>query len=47
MTVKEIPVNIRCLEYRQDKTDTESQTSNAVSTQNKHAITRGADYYRR
>ena len=21
MTVKEIPVNIRCLEYRQDKTD--------------------------
>lgn len=23
MTVKEIPVNIRCLEYRQDKADTD------------------------
>ena len=31
----------------QDKTDTESQASDTASTQNKHAITRGADYYRR
>jgi hypothetical protein len=31
----------------QDKTDTESRTQNAASAQNKHAITRGADYYRR
>lgn len=32
---------------RQDKTDTESQTPGNASSQNKHAITRGADYYRR
>ena len=31
----------------QDKTDTESQAPDTASTQNKHAITRGADYYRR
>ena len=31
----------------QDNIDTESQAPNAASTQNKHAITRGADYYRR
>ena len=31
----------------QDKTDTESQAPTAASTQNNHAITRGADYYRR
>ena len=31
----------------QDNIDTESQAPNATSTQNKHAITRGADYYRR
>ena len=31
----------------QDNIDTESQAPNAASTQNKHAITRSADYYRR
>ena len=31
----------------QDKNAAESQTPDAASTQNKHAITRGADYYRR
>ena len=31
----------------QNKTDTGSQAFTAASTQNKHAITRGADYYRR
>ena len=31
----------------QENINTESQTPNAASTQNKHAITRGADYYRR
>ena len=31
----------------QEKTDTEPQISDTVSTQNRHAITRGADYYRR
>lgn len=30
-----------------DKLDTEPQASDAEATQNKHAITRGADYYRR
>ena len=31
----------------QDNIDTESQAPNAASTQNKHAITRSADFYRR
>ena len=31
----------------QDKIDTESQAPNTASIQNRHAITRGADYYRR
>ena len=31
----------------QDKSDSESPTPDTASTQNKHAITRGADYYRR
>lgn len=31
----------------QDKIDQEPQASDTVSTQNKHALTRGADYYRR
>ena len=35
------------LAARQEKTDKESQAPNDASTQNKHAITRGADYYRR
>lgn len=31
----------------QDRTNQEPQTPDSASTQNKHAITRGADYYRR
>ena len=31
----------------QDKMESELQAPNSASTQNKHAITRGADYYRR
>ena len=31
----------------QDRSDTEIQKTDIASTQNKHAITRGADYYRR
>ena len=31
----------------QEKIEPELQTSDSASTQNKHAITRGADYYRR
>ena len=31
----------------QDKMESELRTSDSASTQNKHAITRGADYYRR
>ena len=31
----------------QDKMESELQALGSASTQNKHAITRGADYYRR
>lgn len=31
----------------QERTNQEPQTPDSASTQNKHAITRGADYYRR
>ena len=31
----------------QDKIDTEPQAPNTAPIQNRHAITRGADYYRR
>lgn len=31
----------------QEKIEPELQTPDSASTQNKHAITRGADYYRR
>ena len=31
----------------QEKIELELQTSDSAATQNKHAITRGADYYRR
>ena len=31
----------------QEKMEPELQTPDSASTQNKHAITRGADYYRR